>query len=287
MCPLPTVQEFPQRLLYRWNRHGDIEHNSLVVYLHRPIFHHLLDRIQAKATSEQVSNPSRPPTPPFGWEFIRFPKRKAIADYRPVDSRAWHVKFTFSNLLLNVYTGDLVYYKVFNQGYLMVASMERVRDLFEKRSEIYSDRPTWTMLTEVYVVLPTVTMWTMLMVCSCGWTFNFALFEYGPRWKRYRRLFHQNFNMNVIGQYQPIQTKEAHALAVRLAKGPRTTNVMPEIRLSVTISTYFAFPDNHVNQSIRELNHGDYLRVPSPTHWPTLTRSRSHPWIPRRGSNPR
>jgi len=45
--------------------------------------------------------------------------------------------------------GDIVYYEVLGQGYLALGSLTRTRDLLEKKSNIYSSRPAFTMLREL------------------------------------------------------------------------------------------------------------------------------------------
>jgi hypothetical protein len=47
--------------------------------------------------------------------------------------------------------GDMVYFKVFGHGFLILGSLERVYDIFERRSSNYSDRPRLVMLNELSV----------------------------------------------------------------------------------------------------------------------------------------
>jgi hypothetical protein len=47
--------------------------------------------------------------------------------------------------------GDMIYFKVLGQGFLILGSMERAYDLFERRSSNYSDRPRTVMLSELFV----------------------------------------------------------------------------------------------------------------------------------------
>ncbi|KIJ26835.1 hypothetical protein M422DRAFT_94779, partial [Sphaerobolus stellatus SS14] len=42
--------------------------------------------------------------------------------------------------------GDIVYYRIFGQGVLMLGSLKRCHDLFDKRASIYSSRPQLVML---------------------------------------------------------------------------------------------------------------------------------------------
>ena len=47
--------------------------------------------------------------------------------------------------------GDMIYFKVFGQGFLVLGSVKRVYDIFERRSSNYSDRPRLVMLNEMFV----------------------------------------------------------------------------------------------------------------------------------------
>lgn len=50
-----------------------------------------------------------------------------------------------------VFTGDMVFFKIFGQPFLVLGSVERTYDLFEKRSSKYSDRPHSPMFNELSV----------------------------------------------------------------------------------------------------------------------------------------
>ncbi|KAF9456307.1 cytochrome P450 [Collybia nuda] len=99
--------------------------------------------------------------------------------------------------------GDMVYFKVFGQGYLILGSSERTNDLFEKRSTNYSDRMEPTMLIDLM-----------------QWQFNMAFLPYGSWWRRHRRAFHEHFHANAAVKYYPIQLRETHAFLRRLLVTP-------------------------------------------------------------------
>ena len=48
------------------------------------------------------------------------------------------------------FQGDVVYLHVFNQTIVVLSSLSAIKDLFEKRAESYSDRPTLPIL-EMYI----------------------------------------------------------------------------------------------------------------------------------------
>ncbi|KAF9468660.1 cytochrome P450 [Collybia nuda] len=99
--------------------------------------------------------------------------------------------------------GDMVYFKVLGQGYLILGSNTRVNDILEKRSANYSDRTSMPMLLDLM-----------------GWDFNMTFLPYGPKWRRHRRAFHKHFHGGAVGKYQPVQFKETHAFLRRLLTAP-------------------------------------------------------------------
>ncbi len=48
-------------------------------------------------------------------------------------------------------TGDILHVQVLGQHIVVLNSLQSVRDLLEKRSSIYSDRPRFVLLSEMYV----------------------------------------------------------------------------------------------------------------------------------------
>ena len=50
-----------------------------------------------------------------------------------------------------VFTGDMVFFKIFRQPFLVLGSIEQTYDLFEKHSSKYSDRPHLPMFNKLSV----------------------------------------------------------------------------------------------------------------------------------------
>ena len=48
-------------------------------------------------------------------------------------------------------TGDILHFQVLGQHFVVLNSLHSARDLLEKRSSIYSDRPRFVLLSEMYV----------------------------------------------------------------------------------------------------------------------------------------
>ncbi|KAF9044348.1 cytochrome P450 [Panaeolus papilionaceus] len=138
-------------------------------------------------------NPRGLPYPPGprGWPIVGIyrdiPKKKPWAV-----SKDWSKKY-----------GDLIFYQAMGHNYLIVQSLRRSNDLFDKRSMIYSDRPPQPMAVDLM-----------------GWSFNLAWQPYGDWWRRHRKAFHEHFNPNIIEKYDPIQTQEHHQFLVNLLREP-------------------------------------------------------------------
>ncbi|KAF5359346.1 hypothetical protein D9756_003621 [Leucocoprinus leucothites] len=142
---------------------------------------------------ERKANPNGLPLPPgpkgrpFIDNLLDFPTYKA-----------WLVYDEWTKLY-----GDIVYFKVLGQPFLLLGSSVTTSNIFEKRSSNYSDRARMPMLCELM-----------------GWDWSFALMPYGPRWKHYRRIFHEHFQQNVVHKYNNIHVDATRAFLQRLLEAP-------------------------------------------------------------------
>ncbi|KAI9431004.1 hypothetical protein BJY52DRAFT_1133432, partial [Lactarius psammicola] len=48
-----------------------------------------------------------------------------------------------SGNILSHLPGDILYFQVFGQAVVVLSSLSAIKDLLEKRGDIYSDRPVW------------------------------------------------------------------------------------------------------------------------------------------------
>ncbi|XP_006456366.1 hypothetical protein AGABI2DRAFT_211278 [Agaricus bisporus var. bisporus H97] len=142
---------------------------------------------------ERRENPNNLPLPPGpkGYPIIgslfSFPTFKAWLEYDK-----W----------FKIY-GDIIYFKVFGKGFLILGSLERVYDIFERRSSNYSDRPRLVMLNEMM-----------------GWDYAFGFQPYGTWWRRHRRHFHDHFHPNAVNKYHAIQIGSTRAFVRNLLESP-------------------------------------------------------------------
>ncbi|KZP18991.1 cytochrome P450 [Athelia psychrophila] len=102
------------------------------------------------------------------------------------------------------YNSDMVYLRILGQSILVLDSFEAINDLLEKRSNINSSRPRFTMPVELM-----------------GWAGNFTFMPYGNSWRAHRRLFQSEFNTRGISSHHQQQTQGAHGLLSRLLERPQ------------------------------------------------------------------
>ncbi|KAH9834665.1 cytochrome P450 [Rhodofomes roseus] len=100
--------------------------------------------------------------------------------------------------------GDVVYMRVFSKPALVLNSVEAARDLLDKRSAKYSDRPHFTLLVDMFGSDP-----------------NPALMPYGPWWRQHRVWLHAGLmDKESLSMYQPIIRSETGKLVSALIKSP-------------------------------------------------------------------
>ena len=122
---------------------------------------------------------------------------------------------------LSLFKGDMIYFNVLGQHFLILSSLERTTDLFEKKSSNYSDRPRAPMLVDLYVSDSLHLNLCEKKACfRMKWDFSIGLQPYGIWWRRHRKAFHQYFTIDAVSKYQPIQRREVHAFLRRLLDTP-------------------------------------------------------------------
>ncbi|TFK27923.1 cytochrome P450 [Coprinopsis marcescibilis] len=115
----------------------------------------------------------------------------------------------------SVSRGDMIYMEILNQPVLVLNSVRRIEDLLEKRSALYSDRPTAPMLRELM-----------------GWKNLFVCMDQGPRWRLHRKTFVQHFAASIVHKYRPLHLDTIDRLIHRLSLSP--DNVVHEVHLHAT-----------------------------------------------------
>ncbi|KAG1788818.1 cytochrome P450 [Suillus plorans] len=99
--------------------------------------------------------------------------------------------------------GDLVFVQLLGQEIVVINSQHVAEALMDKRSRIYSDKPTIATLDPF------------------GWSVIFAFTGYGDEWRLCRRLFHQTFRPNSALKFRPMQIQRAREMIVNLIDDPQ------------------------------------------------------------------
>ncbi|KAF8586653.1 cytochrome P450 [Ramaria rubella] len=137
---------------------------------------------------------------PKGLRYPPGPPRKFISG-NAADLPTHHQWETFTQWTKDY--GDIVYLEVYGNPMVIVNSASVAGDLFEKRSNIYSDRSEYTMMNDLM---------------GFGWAFG--LMRYGDLWRRYRKAFHQEFFSTSVVKYHDIQTRQTRGLLRRFHETP-------------------------------------------------------------------
>ncbi|EJD06677.1 cytochrome P450 [Fomitiporia mediterranea MF3/22] len=111
--------------------------------------------------------------------------------------------------------GDVIYTQAFGRSIVVLNSLVAARDLLEKRSNVFSDRP----------YLP--------VVYEMGWEFALSLLRYGPRFRKQRRIYHQYFNPQAISAFSPTRDRELRKFLQHLVSSP--DNFFMHIRRQVIL----------------------------------------------------
>ncbi|KAK0484843.1 cytochrome P450 [Armillaria novae-zelandiae] len=108
--------------------------------------------------------------------------------------------------------GDIATVAFFGQRLIVLNSEKIAVDLLDKKSSIYSDRPTIQMGGELV-----------------GWKNTLVLVPYGKRFRNYRRLAHQLFGSQAtMKQFLPVEERETHRFLKRILAHPE--NLSQHIR---------------------------------------------------------
>ncbi|KAF8064213.1 cytochrome P450 [Lyophyllum atratum] len=129
-------------------------------------------------------------------------------DHTELLFQEWAAKFglSFSFFATNnphFLQGDIVYIRLLNQPMVILSRLEIARDLLDKRSSIYSDRPRFVLFSELM-----------------GWHSASTHVRYGPRFRKHRRFIQQTFNQRAAEAFHPLQEQETLVLLENLIQTP-------------------------------------------------------------------
>ncbi|GJF00667.1 cytochrome P450 [Phanerochaete sordida] len=96
----------------------------------------------------------------------------------------------------------VVHYQILGTHYVILNTAKAATDLFERRSQIYSDKDE------------------RAMIHLSGWGRNWGLMKYGDYWRAHRRLFHQYFRSTAVQAYHTSSKRAIHQLLYALRDSP-------------------------------------------------------------------
>ncbi|KAF8909685.1 cytochrome P450 [Gymnopilus junonius] len=100
--------------------------------------------------------------------------------------------------------GDIVSVSVFGQQMIILNSVKHAIEMLDKRSSVYSDRPTMQMGGELV-----------------GWKNTLVLLPYGDRFRNFRKLFHRAVGSQAAAsEFQPVQEIESRRFLKRILANP-------------------------------------------------------------------
>ncbi|CAE6431274.1 unnamed protein product [Rhizoctonia solani] len=111
---------------------------------------------------------------------------------------------------------EIISINIPGQTIVVLNSTKAANELLDKRSAIYSDRPTVPMISYPELV---------------DWSNNTALMRYGERWRSQRRMTNQVLNKGASAPRWPLITEQCRLALQRISKAPE--NFSQEIRRSV------------------------------------------------------
>ncbi|KAJ6477564.1 putative monooxygenase [Mycena sanguinolenta] len=111
--------------------------------------------------------------------------------------------------------GNIVYVDALGQPLFIINSAKVAIDLLDKRSSIYSDRPSFMMAT--------------LSASAEG----LALQPYNENWRQQRKIIAQDFNPSGVTRYYPLQETESRKLVRGLLDNPSTLTSQTQLRMGV------------------------------------------------------
>ncbi|CEL54795.1 O-methylsterigmatocystin oxidoreductase OS=Aspergillus flavus (strain ATCC 200026 / FGSC A1120 / NRRL 3357 / JCM 12722 / SRRC 167) GN=ordA PE=2 SV=1 [Rhizoctonia solani AG-1 IB] len=134
---------------------------------------------------------------------------------------------------------EIISISIPGQTIVVLNSTKAANELLDKRSAIYSDRPTVPMISYPELV---------------DWSNNTALMRYGERWRSQRRMTNQVLNKGASTPRWPLITEQCRLALQRISKAPEKFS--QEIRRmmgSTLLSTVYGYEVTSANDPLVEL----------------------------------
>ncbi|EJD05103.1 cytochrome P450 [Fomitiporia mediterranea MF3/22] len=126
----------------------------------------------------------------------------------PADPFLGHARSLILNMPWQTYAkwketyGDVVYLHALGRSIIIIDSVKAARELLEKKSSTFSDRPAFPVFS------------------SMGWALFLPFIRYGARLRKHRKVMHHYFGPQAIANFRPIQEREISKFLYRLSTSP-------------------------------------------------------------------
>ncbi|KAJ7467798.1 cytochrome P450 [Mycena galericulata] len=129
------------------------------------------------------------------------------------------------------FDSDIIHVNVAGTSIVVLSSMKAIREVFDKRSSLYSDRPRLPMLNELMgwdFGIGSRNFTHRIRKCTLMPGIFPGFMKYGDRWRAHRKMFHEAFNVGASKRFHPQQRVAAHEFLRRISHDPE--NVMGHLR---------------------------------------------------------
>jgi len=146
--------------------------------------------------------------------------------------------------------GDVLSLHVFGQVIVVLNSIKATKDLLEKRSEIYSDRP----------VIPFYDM--------MGWSWFLPTARYADPWRQGRKVLDRGLGPGAAVAYHPMQEARARVLLARMLGSPDEWEAHIELlQGELILAMTYGYEvrgrnDRKIEVAIKMSNHGSATALP-------------------------
>jgi cytochrome P450 len=118
-------------------------------------------------------------------------------------------------------TGDVLHVSVFGNHVVVINSLKMAEEVFERRAQLYSDRPADPDCRSV-THFPPLVFPCINPTSRAGWEYNTGLLRYGDVWRQHRKICWQNFHNNAAHKYHPIERERVHFFLRSVLQEPET-----------------------------------------------------------------
>lgn len=128
------------------------------------------------------------------------------------------------------YQSSILHAEVAGNHIVILNSVKDAKELLERRSQIYSDRPR----------IP--------MAEITGWDFSVVLMPYGDKWRMARKICQQNFRKDAVARFEATHTRKINDMLRALLSTPQDFALHSRmVSAAITMSTMYGYDVSSMN----------------------------------------